>query len=100
MTTPQIEIDRAEIEKLCRKFGVRRLSLFGSVIRDDFADDSDVDVLVEFLPHVKVGLSFFSLQGELSRILGRRVDLSTPGFLSARIRDEVENEAKPIYEAA
>ncbi|MEJ2190470.1 MAG: nucleotidyltransferase family protein [Acidobacteriota bacterium] len=100
MTTPHIDIDREEVAKLCRKFGIRRLSLFGSVNRDDFREDSDVDVLVEFLPHVKVGLSFFSLQSELSHLLGRRVDLSTPGFLSAAIRDEVTSEARPVYEAA
>jgi hypothetical protein len=70
------------------------------VIRDDFGDDSDVDILVEFLPNAKVGLSFFSLQNELSQILGRRVDLSTPGFLSERIRDRVASEARPVYEAA
>ena len=100
MMTPQIDIDRVQLEKLCRKYGIRRLSLFGSVIRDDFDDQSDVDILVEFLPQVKVGLSFFSLQNELAQILDRQVDLSTPGFLSARIRDRVASEAKPVYEAA
>ena len=100
MMTPQIDIDRAQLEKLCRKYGIQRLSLFGSVTRDDFGDDSDVDILVEFLPHAKVGLSFFSLQDELSQILGRQVDLSTPGFLSTRIRDRVTSEARPVYEAA
>ena len=100
MMTPQIDIDRVQLEKLCRKYGIRRLSLFGSVIRDDFDDQSDVDILVEFMPQVKVGLSFFSLQNELAQILDRRVDLSTPGFLSARIRDRVASEAKSVYEAA
>ncbi len=100
MMTPQIEIDRAQLEKLCQKYGIRRLALFGSVIRDDFGDDSDVDILVEFQTDAKVGLSFFSLQKELSLILGRQVDLSTPSFLSPRIRDRVESEARPVYEAA
>jgi predicted nucleotidyltransferase len=98
--TPRIEIDRAEVEKLCRRYSIRRLALFGSVIRDDFSDESDVDILVEFQPEAKVGLSFFSLQRELSLILGRQVDLSTPGFLSPRIRDRIVNEARPVYEAA
>jgi len=100
MMVPQIEIDRDRLEVLCRTYGVRRLALFGSVIRDDFGADSDVDILVEFQPDAKVGLSFFSLQEELSKLLGRRVDLSTPGFLSPRIREKVAREARPVYEAA
>jgi predicted nucleotidyltransferase len=98
--TPRIEIDRAEVERVCRKYGIRRLALFGSVIRDDFGEDSDVDILVEFRPEAKIGLSFFSLQRELSVILGRQVDLSTPGFLSPQIRDKIASEARPVYEAA
>lgn len=78
--TPQIDFDRTQLEKLCRKYAVQRLALFGSVIRDDFGDDSDVDVLVEFQQDTTVGLSCFSLQKELSRLIGRQVDLSTPGF--------------------
>lgn len=97
---PHIEIDHERLEKLCRAYGVRRLAFFGSVIRDDFGADSDVDILVEFQPGAKVGLSFFSLQQELSGLLGRRVDLSTPGFLSPRIREIVAREARPVYEAA
>ncbi len=100
MMTPQIKIDRNQLEKLCKEFGVRRLALFGSVIRDDFGDDSDVDILVEFEPETKVGFSFFSLQKELSDLLGRQVDLSTPGFLSPRIRDKISEEARLVYEAA
>ena len=100
MMTPKIDIDHRRLEQLCQKYGIRRLALFGSVIRDDFGDDSDIDILVEFQPEAKVGLSFFSLQKELSVLLGRQVDLSTPGFLSARIRDKVAGEARPVYEAA
>jgi len=98
--TPQIDIDRAEVQQLCQKYGIQRLSFFGSVIRDDFNDDSDVDILVEFLPEARVGLSFFSLQEELSRLVGRPVDLNTLGFLSPRIRERVACEARPVYEAA
>ena len=100
MMTPQIDIDRAQLKRLCQKYGIERLSFFGSVIRDDFSDDSDVDILVEFLPESRVGLSFFSLQEELSQLVGRQVDLSTPGFLSPHIRDKVATEARPVYEAA
>jgi predicted nucleotidyltransferase len=100
MATPKIEIDRDQLEELCQRYGVRRLAFFGSVIRDDFDDESDVDILVEFQPDAKVGLAFFSLQEELSLLLGRQVDLSTPGFLSPRIRDRVAGEAMAVYEAA
>ena len=100
MMVPHIEIDRDQLEELCRTYGVRRLAFFGSIIRDDFGADSDVDILVEFQPDTKVGLSFFSLQEELSELLGRRVDLSTAGFLSPQIREKVAREARPVYEAA
>ena len=100
MLTPQIDFNRTQLEKLCRKYAVRRLALFGSVIRDDFSDDSDVDILVEFQPGTMIGLSFFSLQEDLSLLLGRQVDLSTPGFLSPRIREKVASEARLVYEAA
>jgi len=100
MMSPHIEIDRQKLEELCRAYRVRRLALFGSVVRDDFSADSDVDVLVEFEADAKVGFSFFSLQDELSDLFGRQVDLSTPGFLSPRIRDRVVGEARPVYEAA
>ena len=100
MMVPHIEIDRDRLEELCRSYQVQRLAFFGSVIRDDFGADSDVDILVEFQPDAKVGLSFFSFQRELSDLLGRRVDLSTPGFLSPGIREKVAREARPVYEAA
>jgi predicted nucleotidyltransferase len=97
---PQIDFDRTQLEELCRRYKVRRLAFFGSVIREDFNDDSDVDILVEFEPDAKVGLSFFSLQDELSQLLGRQVDLSTPGFLSPQFREKVIRDARPVYEAA
>jgi hypothetical protein len=100
MMSPHLEFDRERLEELCRAYRVRRLALFGSVIRDDFGAESDVDVLVEFEADAKIGLSFFSLQAELSDLFGRQVDLSTPGFLSPRIRGRVEIEAEPVYEAA
>ena len=98
--SPHVEIDREKLVELCRAYRVRRLALFGSVIRDDFGAESDIDVLVEFEPNTKTGLSFFSLQEKLSELFGRPVDLSTPGFLSPRIRDKVADEARPVYEAA
>jgi hypothetical protein len=75
--------------------------LFGSAIRDDFDADSDVDVLVEFQPGHVPGLSFVGMERELSGLLhGRRVDLVTPKFLNARIRERVLRDAKPLYVAA
>lgn len=96
----QIDIPKAEIEQFCRRNHIRRLALFGSVLRDDFGPDSDVDVLVEFEPNTRVGLRFFGMERELSEILGRKVDLNTPGFLSRYFRDEVLAEAETLYDAA
>jgi predicted nucleotidyltransferase len=95
-----IDISREQIGEFCRRNHIRRLALFGSVLRDDFGPDSDVDVLVEFEPGTRVGLRFFSLEIELGTILGRKVDLNTPGFLSRHFRDAVLAEAKVYYDAA
>ena len=89
-----------QIAEFCGRHRIRRLALFGSVLRDDFRPDSDVDVLVEFKPGTRVGLRFFGIQEELSELLGRRVDLHTPGFLSKYFRDEVLAEARELYVAA
>jgi len=95
-----IALPLAQVEGLCRQNRIRRLALFGSVLRDDFAPDSDVDVLVEFEPGTRVGLAFFAMQRDLSQILGRRVDLNTPEDLSRYFRDEVMREAEVLYDAA
>jgi hypothetical protein len=96
----QITIPQEEIARFCRKNKIRRLALFGSVLRDDFTPESDVDVLVEFEPGERVGLRFFALEQELSQLLGRKVDLNTPGFLSKDFREEVQLHAEVIYDAA
>jgi predicted nucleotidyltransferase len=95
-----IHIDRDRIADFCRRHHIRRLSLFGSVLRDDFGPDSDVDVLVEFDPGHTPGLAFFSMEEELSRIMGRKVDLNTPGFLSPYLRDRIEKESEVQYVTA
>jgi predicted nucleotidyltransferase len=89
--------DRDKIAEFCRKNHIRRLSLFGSVLRDDFGADSDIDILVEFEDGHVPGLAFFGMEEELSRIMGRKVDLSTPQFLSPYSRDEVLAEAEVQY---
>ena len=100
MTRARIDIPQAEIEAFCRKHHIQWLALFGSVLRDDFTDESDVDVLVEFEPGHIPGFAFFDMQDELSDILGRRVDLNTPDDLSKYYRDEVLNEAESYFDAA
>ena len=96
-TLVQIPVDREKIAGFCRERHIERLSLFGSVLREDFGVESDVDVLVEFEPGHVPGLGFFSLEMELSEILGRKVDLNTPGFLSPYFRDQVLAEAEIQY---
>jgi predicted nucleotidyltransferase len=100
MPKARIDIPKDRIADFCRRNHIRRLALFGSVLRDDFRPDSDIDVLVEFEPDARVGLRFFALEEELSEILGRKVDLNTPGFLSDYFRDEVLAEAEVQYDAA
>lgn len=96
----RIGIPESELAAFCRDNHIRKLSLFGSVLREDFTADSDVDVLVEFEPGHVPGLRFFALERELSRLLGRKVDLHTPKFLSRYFRQEVLAEAEPHYVAS
>ena len=89
------------IADFCRRHRVRRLSLFGSVLRDDFRPESDIDILVEFEPRAGVGyFGLFDMKEELGRILGRDVDLQTPMSLSPYFRDRVIREAVSLYDAA
>ena len=96
----KIQIPKKEIAEFCRRHHIRRLALFGSVLRNDFSPASDVDVLVEFEPGHTPGLAFFDMQDELSQILGRKVDLNTPGFLGRYFRADVLSEAETLYDQA
>lgn len=97
---PRISIDPDFVASFCQKNGIRRLSLFGSVLRDDFGPNSDIDVLVEFEPGRKVGyFAIARLERELSDYLGRRVDLRTLADLSRYFRDEVAQGSLVQYEA-
>lgn len=99
--TKHIHFSQRELAEFCRRHQIRKLSLFGSVLRDDFDPDrSDIDVLVEFEPGVSVGLRFFTIERELSAMLGRKVDLNTPGFLSQYFRDQVLAESEVQFDAA
>jgi len=91
-------VSSQQIQNFCQKHHIRQLSFFGSVVREDFGPQSDIDVLVEFEPDQTPGLDFFMLEAELSHMLRRRVDLQTLNFLSPEIRDAVLLEAVPAYE--
>ncbi len=98
--SPRVAIDRAAVADFCRKNGIRKLSLFGSVLRDDFRPDSDVDVLVEFEPESHIGyMGMAQLERELAAMLGRRIDLRTPKELSRYFRDEVVKGAEVQFAA-
>ncbi len=98
MLNSHIAIPYSEIAAFCQRNHIRKLSLFGSVLRDDFDDDSDIDVLVEFDPEHIPGWEFASMGDELEAILGREVDFLTAGFLSRHFRQKVLNTAQVVYE--
>ena len=96
-TADRLSFDVRAVEEFCRRRRIRRLALFGSVLRRDFRPGSDVDVLVEFEPGHTPGLAFFEMEEELSRLFGRKVDLNTPQFLSPRFRNRVRLEAEVLF---
>jgi len=94
---PLISFSKKKIAEFCRRHHIKKLAIFGSALRADFRDDSDIDVLVEFEPEHIPGLAFFAMQEELAEILGRKVDLNTPECLSRYFRDKVLQEAQVQY---
>jgi predicted nucleotidyltransferase len=102
MLQSRIPIDEHKLAIFCRKYGVARLSLFGSVLREDFDPGrSDVDMLVEFLPGAHRSLfKLVEMQETLRNMIGRSVDLTTPGTLSKYFRDDVLASAEVLYDAA
>ena len=100
MTEPQIPIPQAQVVDFCRRNQIRTFSLFGSVLREDFGPDSDVDVLVEFDPKAHIGfMALGRMQRELAELLGRRVDLVPRDGLKPLIRDSVLESAQVLYAA-
>jgi hypothetical protein len=95
-----VEIPRQAVAEFCRRHRILKLSLFGSILRDDFGPRSDIDVLVTFEPGETPGFGFIGIQDELSEILGRKVDLHTPASLSRYFSEEVLREAEVLYDAA
>ena len=96
--TARIQISEDLLGDFCRRRRIRKLSLFGSVLRDDFGPQSDVDVLVEFEPGAAMGyFELADMETELSHLLGRKADIRTPAELSQYFRDEVLAAAETQY---
>lgn len=93
-------LSREKLEDFCRKHHIKKLALFGSVLRPDFRPDSDIDVLVEFEAGHVPGFGIVEMENELSYLVGRKVDLRTPNDLSPYFREQVVREAKVPYETA
>ena len=101
LRTLPIRIPKEEIEQFCQRHNIRKLSLFGSVLREDFTPESDIDFLVEFEPGKTPGyFKIVSMEMELSELLeGRKIDLRTPNELSVYFRDRVMAEAVVQYDS-
>jgi hypothetical protein len=100
VVAPRINLPVGLLPDFCRRHHIRRLSLFGSAAREDMTPRSDLDILVEFEPGQGPGLAFFTIQDELSALLGREVDLNTPAEIGKYFRDQVLSEAIVLYDAA
>jgi len=97
----QITIPKDGIASFCTQHQIKRFALFGSVLREDFRPDSDIDVVVEFIPGKRIGmLTMARIERELSQLFGgRKVDLRTPAELSRYFRDDVLQKAEVCYDA-
>ncbi len=95
-----MEVDQTQLRDLCRRYSVRELAVFGSAARGEMRPDSDIDLLVEFLPDAEIGLlEHAGLMLDLSDLLGRKVDLVSKRGLKPLIRDSILREARPVYAA-
>ena len=95
-----VQVDGPSLAEVCRRYGVRELSLFGSAVRDEMRPESDIDIMVEFEEGVRIGLiKFESLVEELESLARRRVDLVTKRGLKPWIRPNVLKDAQVIYAA-
>ena len=98
MSNARLSAPREEIAQFCRRHHIRKLSLFGSVLRDDFRPDSDIDVLVEFEPGHAVGFAIIDMEEELSGLFGgHKVDIVQEKFLNKRLRGRVLADAEVQY---
>ena len=95
---PGVRLPKDKLLEFCQRHHIRRMAVFGSALREDFRPDSDIDILVGFEPGKSPGLiGFTRMERELSELIGRKVDLNTPGCLSPYFRDEVLREAENLY---
>lgn len=96
-----LNVPKESIARFCQQHHIRKLAFFGSVLRDDFTPESDVDVLVEFEPTARVGLiTLAGMELELTRLLGRKAEMHTPKGLNPLFRNSVVREAEVQYEHA
>jgi predicted nucleotidyltransferase len=101
MGEPRIKVPEKQLAKFCERHHITRLSLFGSVLRDDFGPESDIDVLVEFDPEHMPGWEIVDVSDELSALLGgHRIDLVNPKYLNPRLKHRILESAVLQYEAA
>jgi hypothetical protein len=95
-----VDVEEARLAEICRRYQVRELAVFGSAAQGAMRPDSDIDLLVEFLPEAEIGLlEHAGLMLDLAQLLGRRVDLVSKRGLKPFIRDSVVREARPVYAA-
>lgn len=99
MTVTGLDVDMKRLDELCRRYGVARLEVFGSVARGDAAEGSDLDLLYELAPGTKLGWEIEDLQDELSKLFGRAVDLVSKRALHRQLRPAVLAEARELYAA-
>jgi predicted nucleotidyltransferase len=94
-----LSVDEEQLRRVCQRYGVARLEVFGSVGRGEGDEDSDVDLLYELAPGARLGWHVEDLADELSAALGRRVDLISRNGLHERLRERVLSEARLLYAA-
>jgi len=99
VSPPRLSIPQPELAAFCRKYGIRKLAFYGSVLRDDFRPDSDIDVLVEFEPGRQIGFRIIDIEAELSELLGggHKVDIVSEKYLNPRLRDRILESAELEY---
>jgi len=98
MVEEKIKYSKEQLAEFCVRNGIKKLSFFGSILTDQFTDESDVDILVEFEEKKKPGLlGLVGMEIELTEMLGRKVDLRTPEELSRHFRNDVIREAQIEY---
>ena len=96
----KLPITEDQLAEFCRKHHICRMSVFGSVLRDDFRPESDVDFLVEFEPDFHPGWEFVEICDELERLVGRAVDVVNPNYLKQRLKKNVLESAQLVYSIA